>query len=358
MNAMQDMKVKFMKKYSERILYAMPYQLLAMKIPKRLTIEPTNYCNLKCSLCPTNTTMDRQRGGMTLENFKFIVDSMHPKTTHIDLFLAGEPLLNSLWAKMTRYAADKGKKVMISTNATFLDKYIDDVFSSGLDKLMLAIDGATEETYLKYRVNGDFDRSIAAIKKLCDRKKELNAVKPDLVLQFIVMRHNEHEIPAIMQLGKELGVDRVELKSVSLNSLKSEDEKMKIQDDWLPVNEEYSRYTVEGSSIKIKHDPNYCYWIWSSVIHWNGNVTTCCYDFNGDHTFMNVFKMGGYQKTWKIKEYGKVRRAMLKRELKLCKTCNISDGYYTKVVEFNKPKEIVIEERPRKFAEKMLSLLF
>ncbi len=351
-----DIKVKFMKKYSDKILYAMPYQLLAMKIPKRVTIEPNNICNLRCPLCPTNTTMERKRGNMTMDDFKFLVDSLHPKTEYIDLFLAGEPLLNPLTLEMTRYAADKGKKVMISTNATFLDKYIDQVLESGLNKIMVAIDGATEETYLKYRVNGDFKRSIEGIRMLCERKSELGIEKPEIVLQFIVMKHNEHEIDDIIKLGEELGVDKVELKSVSLNSLKTEEEKMKLKDDWLPVNEEYSRYNVEGNRIKIKHDPNYCYWIWSSVIHWNGDITTCCYDFNGDHSFMNVFKMGGYQKVWKSKEYGKVRRAMLKRELKLCKTCNISDGYYTKMVEFKKREPIVIENRARKIINSILAM--
>ena len=333
---LQNLKRAFMKRYSERILYAMPYQIIARRIPSRITIEPTNLCNLRCPLCPVNTTMKRARGNMTLENFKFIVDSLHPKTKHIDLFLAGEPLLNKNVFKMARYAADKGKKVLISTNATFLDKYVDEALDSGVDRIMLAIDGATEEVYLKYRINGDFKRSLKSIKMLCDRRKGKKASRPEIIIQFIVMKHNEHQIDDMIKLGKDLGVDRVELKSASLNSLKTEDEKMKLKDDWLPANQEYSRYTVDGNNIKIKHDPNYCYWIWSSAIHWNGDITTCCYDMNGDHTFLNVFKMNGYQNAWKSKEYGKARKDMLKRRLKLCKTCNISDGYYTKSIELNK----------------------
>lgn len=358
---MNNLKKEFMKRYSGRILHAMPYWVLAMKTPKRVTIEPNNTCNLRCPLCPVNTTMVRQRGSMSMENFKFIIDSLHPKTEYIDFFLAGEPLLNPLFYKMTRYAADKGKKIVLSTNATYLDKYIDPILQSGMFKLLLAIDGATEETYLKYRVNGDFKRSIDAIRKLCIRKKELGVKYPEIELQFIVMKHNEHEINDIIELGRDLGVDRVEMKSVSLNSLKTEDEKLEMKDDWLPVNEEYSRYTVEGNRIKIKHDPNYCYWIWSSVIMWNGDITTCCYDYTGDHIFMNVFKMGGYQNTWKSKEYGKIRRAILKRELKLCKTCNVSDGYYTKSVVFNdieKQQPLIVESVPRKVMSKVMNLLF
>ncbi len=331
-----DLKTKFMKKYSEKILYYVPYRILALRTPTKIIIENTNSCNLRCPLCPTNTTMGRKRGHMTVEDFKFLVDSLHPKTKHIDLFLAGEPLLNPLTFKMTKYAADKNKKVMISTNATFLDKYVDEILNCGLDKIMVAIDGATEEVYLKYRVNGNFKRAIEGIKMLCDKKKELGLEKPEISLQFIVMRHNEHQINDIIKLGQNLGVDVVDLKSVSLSSLRSETEKMEVKDQWLPTNEEYSRYSVKGNSIKIKKDPNYCYWIWSSVIYWNGDVTTCCYDFDGDHSFLNVFKMGGFQNVWKSKEYGKIRKAMLKRELKLCKTCNISDGYYTKSIEFKK----------------------
>ena len=249
---LHNAKIKFMKRYSEKILYAMPYQVLAMRVPKRITIEQTNMCNLRCPLCPVNTSMQRKRGNMSLDDFKFIIDSLHPKTEYIDFFLAGEPLLNPETFKMTRYAADNGKKVIISTNATFLDKYIDETLQSGLYKLLLAIDGATEDIYLKYRINGDFNRSIAAIRRLCQRKKELGIEYPEIVLQFIVMKHNEHQIDDIIRLGEELGVDNVELKSVSLSSIKTNDEKMAMKDKWLPTNEEHSRYTVEGKNIKIK----------------------------------------------------------------------------------------------------------
>ena len=109
----------------------------------KIKIEPTNLCNLKCPLCPTNCAMSRARGDMSLVLFKKIIDSFEKdEIKKINLWNFGEPLLNKDIFEMVRYAAKKGIRVIISTNSTMLDKEIrKNILYSGLDTIIVCLDG-------------------------------------------------------------------------------------------------------------------------------------------------------------------------------------------------------------------------
>ena len=86
----------------------------------------------------------------------------------------------------SKYASKYNLRVIISTNATKLDK-IDGLLNSGVEKVVLSLDGLSKKTYEKYRVGADFNKVIKNIKNLCKRKRELRKKKPIIQMQFICM---------------------------------------------------------------------------------------------------------------------------------------------------------------------------
>ncbi len=324
-----NIKTSLMNKILPIVLPVIPSFIINIRVPRDVVIEPTNFCNLRCPLCAT-TSMKRSRGYMILENFKFIIDSLPKKTRKIDLFLAGEPVLNREIYKMMEYATKNGKKVVVSTNGIFLDKDVNSILDSGLDDLIIAMDGATKETYDKYRIGGNFNSLIKGLKKLCEEKRRRNLTKPRIQLQFVIMKHNEHEIQAILDLAKKFGVDNVIFKSVSLGSVRNMEEKLKIKDEYLPENKQYSRYKMNDGRLEVVKMPSYCHWIWQSVILWNGDLTMCCHDFDATMKYANIFEKKGFLNAWRSKEHNRYRRLVLKRQFEICKRCSMTSEYYIK----------------------------
>lgn len=128
----------------------------------------------------------------------------------IDLFNWGEPLFNKQVYDMIRHAYKHHIITSVSTNFNyFSEKSAEALISSGLDFLILSIDGASQETYEQYRVGGDFQKVIQNIKILVDRKRKLGKKTPFICWQFLVMRHNEHEVEIAKKLSQDLRVDSI-----------------------------------------------------------------------------------------------------------------------------------------------------
>ena len=125
--------------------------------PTHLQIEPTTYCNLRCLLCPVNTGLNRPRGHMDFKVFQKVVDEVGEYLFFILLWDWGEPFLNPEIYAMIRYAVERGIKVVSSTNGHLFAQYdhADRVVRSGLDTLIVALDGITQETYEGYRQGGE-----------------------------------------------------------------------------------------------------------------------------------------------------------------------------------------------------------
>jgi len=285
--------------------------------PPVVMIEPTNICNLQCPLCPSgNGTLKRTKGYMGFDVFKKIIDDIEKTAFMVVLWNQGEPYLNKDFSRMVKYASDRGLFTLVSTNGN-IDYNAEEVVNSGLDSMIVSLDGTTQETYNKYRVNGKLDKVIEGVRKIIAAKKKLNRINPLLRWQFLVMKHNEHEIEKIKQLSKELDVDNLELKSVQIYS-KEDIEK------YLPLNPKYRRYKVNGNNFELKFGiKNQCRRIWTNaVINWNGEVAICCFDKDGEFQVGNV--MGSnLNNLWKNNNIMKVRNQILKdrKQIPICRNC-------------------------------------
>ena len=327
---MLNEKVRFLKKsfrfrrlYNAVKVYLSYYISLLTKnaiywgSPPVVMIEPTNICNLQCPLCPSgNGTLKRAKGYMAFDVFKKIVDDIYKTAFMIVLWNQGEPYLNKDFSKMVKYASDKGLFTLVSTNGN-IDYNAEEIVKSGLDSMIVSLDGTTQESYNKYRINGKLDKVLEGVKKIVEAKKRLNKTNPLLRWQFLVMKHNEHEIEEIKQLSKDLGVDNLELKSVQIYS--KED-----VHTFLPENPKYRRYIINGDNFELKFGiKNRCRRIWTNaVVNWNGEVAICCFDKDGDFKVGNVMD-SNLNQLWKNKNIMKVRNQILtnRKQIPICRNC-------------------------------------
>ncbi|MDP8269653.1 MAG: radical SAM/SPASM domain-containing protein [Candidatus Tenebribacter davisii] len=285
--------------------------------PPVVMIEPTNICNLKCPLCPTgNGTLKRKKGYMSLEVFQKIINDIEKTAFMVVLWNQGEPYLNKDFSKMVKYASDRGLFTLVSTNGN-IDYNAEEVVKSGLDSMIVSLDGTEQETYNKYRINGKLDKVLDGVHQIVEARKKLNRKNPLLRWQFLVMKHNEHEIEKIKQLSKELGVDNLELKSVQIYSKEDIDK-------YLPENPKYRRYKVTGDNFELKYGiKNRCRRIWTNaVVNCDGEVAICCFDKDGEFKVGNVME-NSLSQLWKNKNIMKIRNQILKdrKQIAICRNC-------------------------------------
>ncbi len=290
-------------------------------LPFSLSIEPTTACNLGCPECPSGLKQfTRPTGKLDVELHEEMLDQVSKTVFYINYYFQGEPFLHPKFLELIKSAKKRKIYTATSTNAHFIDaKKAAEIVDSGLDRLIISIDGLTQETYEQYRVHGDLSKVIEASEHLVQAKREKGSSTPHLIFQFLAVRPNEHEIPAIYSLGKELGIDEVRIKTAQLYDYKNGNPLM-------PLNERYARYKKgkDGTySLKYKTEDR-CWRMWSgSVLTWDGKVVPCCFDKDAQHVLGEIKEMP-FKKIWKSEKYKGFRAAVLtgRQQIDICQNCS------------------------------------
>lgn len=288
-------------------------------MPISYSIEPTNHCNLQCPECPSGLgTLTRPLGLLKQDDFKKLIDEIKDTAFYIQLFFQGEPYINKNLPEMISYAQSKNIYVAISTNGHFVnEKNVDYVLNNAPDKLIFSVDGLDEESYQKYRVGGTFEQADKGLRALIRRKKERRLQKPFVEFQFIVMKHNEHQLDDVKKYCKEVGVDKVVFKTMQISSYEHAVK-------FLPSNKKYRRYMLENNSFKIKNEiKNHCFALWrTSVITWDGRVVPCCFDKDALNE-IGIVNGRSFEDVWSSKEYSNFRNRILssRKSVPMCTNC-------------------------------------
>lgn len=302
------------------LLKAISYAPFERMCPSVFMVEPTNVCNGTCPLCPVGVDIDRRKKGfLEYETYIGLVNEIREYAKLIIMNFAGEPLFHPRIGDLAAYAESNGIRTIIGTSGT-IDK-AEELIASGVSEILFSLDGATRETYHKYRNyrdKTDFDRVVENLRKLVDTKKRTGADKPDIILQFVVFKHNEHEIDDIVELGKKIEVDTVVLKPVCLNDFFDQSLEELIA-QYLP--ERQSHYIPHKNRYILKKSPLCSFVFHETEILYNGDVTICCYDYDGDYVVGNIIEDGGFENVWKSRTYRDKRRKIVMGELDLCKRC-------------------------------------
>ncbi|GAB4281934.1 MAG: radical SAM protein [Marinilabiliales bacterium] len=288
--------------------------------PSSLSIEPTTSCNLHCPECPTGKNeLTRPKGYINFELFKKIIDTSYKTLGYLLLYHQGEPFLHKEFFKLISYAVKKNIYTATSTNGHFINSgTAEKIISSGIDKIIISIDGASRESYEKYRIGGDYNTVIEGLKSLVNTKKLLKSAKPFIEVQFLVNRYNEHQINSIKELINDIGADKLSLKTMQIYDLNN-------NAHFLPVNNKYNRYKKnDKGEYEIKSKlPNHCWRMWSSaVITWDGKIIPCCFDKDAKYIFGSL-KESSLNEIWKSNTYNDFRKKILtsRRQIDICNNC-------------------------------------
>ncbi len=290
--------------------------------PISISFEPTTSCNLRCPECPSGLrAFTRPTGMLEKDFFRQTIDDIYKDILYLIFYFQGEPFLNREFLSMVKYASDKGLYTATSTNAHYLtDEVAKKTVESGLDRLIISIDGTTQETYKQYRVGGNLDKVIAGAKNIVKWKKELKSKTPFVFFQFLVVKHNEHQIEEIKQLAKEIGVDEVRFKTAQVYDYENDPNNL------IPVNEKYSRYKKDkNGTYKAKNKlQNQCWKLHhANVITWDGLVVPCCFDKDATHQLGNL-KMQSFKQIWHNDNYKQFRRELKtsRKNIDICANCS------------------------------------
>jgi MoaA/NifB/PqqE/SkfB family radical SAM enzyme len=294
-----------------------------------LMVEPTNFCNLKCPLCPSgNGQMTRARGKMDLDAYKSLIDEVGENLILLMLWNQGEPFINRCFCEMVRYARDKKIPTLTSTNGHYIrnQEQAREVVESGLDEIIVSLDGVDQETYERYRVGGKIERVFEGVRLLVEARERAGVRHPLINLQFIVMKHNEKDLAEAERIAGELlaPTDKFLLKTAQVYTSKE-------AEIFLPETEELRRYeSTDKAELVVKGQPaRGCKVLWySSMVNWNGAVAPCCFDKDVDFEMGQAFAgASSFKEIWKGRTYMDFRRQILagRTSVDMCRNC--SEGY-------------------------------
>ena len=289
--------------------------------PISMAIEPTTSCNLRCPECPSGLRQfTRPIGMLEPAFFKKTIDEVYQELIYLTFYFQGEPYLNPNFLDMVRYASDKGIYTSTSTNAHYLNKeQAKKTVESKLDRLIISIDGTTQETYEQYRIGGQLQKVIEGTKNIIEAKQVLKSNTPHIVFQFLVVKPNEHQLEDVKKLASDLGVDEVVFKTAQVYDFEN-------GNPLIPDNIKYSRYKKKpDGTYSIKNKLlNQCWRMWSScVVTWDGVVVPCCFDKDAKHQLGDLKKQS-FKELWKSNKYQGFRQSILKsrQEIDICKNCS------------------------------------
>ena len=292
-----------------------------MGLPLAIAIEPTTACNLSCPECPSGLkAFTRPTGNLKQEFYESVIDQVYKDSFYLTFYFQGEPYINPKFLEMVDYARKKNLYTATSTNAHFLtEENAKKTIESGLDRLIISIDGTSQETYENYRIGGSLEKVIEGTKNMVKWKKKLKSNTPHLIFQFLVVKPNEHQIDEVYALADELGVDEVRLKTAQVYDYKN-------GNDLIPLNDKYARYKKEkDGSYSIKNSlANHCWKLWHScVITWDGKVIPCCFDKDGDFR-LGELEENSFKKIWQGEKYKDFRKQLFKgrENIEICKNCS------------------------------------
>ena len=291
-------------------------------LPTFVSIEPANYCQLRCPACPVgqraaNNTHHRAQN-MSWDTYMRILTQVQATAHTIQFYFQGEPLLNPLLPKMIARARVAGLFTVVSTNAQALTRSMaHELVKSGLHRVIVSIDGFSEESYAAYRVGGDLHRALEGLQFLREAKAEYSS-SICIELQVLRLRSNEHEWKWIMRHYKALGATRLVFKTAQLYDYHHGHSLM-------PTDERYSRYKKgeDGTYHLTRPRRRSCYRLWSGcVVTTTGEVLPCCYDKAGNHAFGSLMEQN-LEQVWHNKNADDFRRQVLQdsHAIPICREC-------------------------------------
>lgn len=295
--------------------------------PYLLIADTGNICNLRCSICPTGSDLgNRKKSFLKFEEFKKIIDCLCPYLFEVTLHNWGEPLLNPDIYEMARYCKDKNIGTNLSTNFNISNFDAEALINSGVEYLVISLDGTTQDIYSKYRVGGDIGLVFKNIKKLVGKKKELKSKQPFIEWQYIVMKHNVCQADEAEKMAGELGVDL--LRFIPVGLVFDTGDKNEFAQEWFPYLPKGDGY--RDDAFLQKPIRGGCFYLYRAItVNPDGAVAPCCAVYNTEDDFGNILEED-FSNIWNNQLYQNARALFSTRKQSLIKTVCQRCGMFVK----------------------------
>ncbi len=310
--------------YADRKLRGKPK---ALAMPYAILVEPTTACQLECPLCPVgNGMLERPAQFLPMDVYQKAIDELAPYLYTMNFNGSGEPLLHPRLVEMIQYGAKKGIWMDVFSNFQLLrNDVIDALPASGLNRILISLDGTDKETYESYRIRGSFERITQNIRRLVEKRDATPDSPLQIDIQFVAMKQNEHQIEEIQKVVRDLGADQLIIKRTFLFQGTGDTQKTL---SYLPDSEALSLYKKDQLRPDDAKNPvdfkgaehRICELLWTSaVILADGRVSPCCFDYHG-WVILGDVRQDTFAAIWNGPEY-QAFRAMVSadwRKVKLC----------------------------------------
>lgn len=332
-----------------------------MQLPRFLQVEPVGQCNLRCQMCPIQFRRDGPPHGppafMDFDLFTRLLDQF-PDLQELQLQGLGEPMMHPRFFDMIELASTRGIKVSTNTNLTLLTPHrAERCITSGLAELHASIDGATAATYEHIRVRARFDRIVANLEALGQRRAQLASPTPRIRMVVVAMRQNLHELPDLVRLARRLAID-----SVFVQHLCHDFGESSLPGHYRPMREFVERqtllnedpdriktYFVESRTVARElgvdlrlpatrprlhppgtPGPERCDWPWrGAYVSYQGLAMPCCMVATPDRITLGNMAESGAQAVWNGEPYQAFRDALSSdTPPEVCRSCAIYSGTF------------------------------
>ena len=288
-------------------------------LPLFVSVEPAAVCQLRCPECPvgreSKVESRKSKAIMPLEVWHRVLAEIRDTALIVQFYFQGEPLLNKDLPQMIKEAHEAGLYTIVSTNAQAMTEYIaEQLVTAGLDRIIVSMDGLSDESYNAYRVGGNLIQCIHALSFLRKAKEE-HGGRTTIELQVLRLKTNEHEWNAFRSAYKRLGADRLVFKTAQLYDYTHGHPLM-------PSDKRYSRYVLGKDGIYHRRPLSKgCLRVWTgAVVTTTGEVIPCCYDKAHAHAYGNIM-VSSLKDLFGNEKATAFRKAALNEQPQICQEC-------------------------------------
>jgi MoaA/NifB/PqqE/SkfB family radical SAM enzyme len=313
--------------------------------PLHMQFELTNYCNLRCPVCPTGIrSVRRAPQAMDPGLFERLMAEVGPYLLTASLWAWGEPLLHPQLDEVLRAARGYPVAMLVSTNGQNLDDdgVMDVLIDHPPTHLIVAIDGLTDETNSRFRRGAKLAPALSGVRQMADRKQARGLDLPVLHMRYIVMKHNQHELPHLEAFARDHRFDLLTVRTLSIIDAPEQTHR-----ELVPDAEGWAAYTYDDGERVRRHD-FYCLEpFWFPTVFADGTVVACEQDYNAQHAFGVVSEETSFADLWFSPRAAGIRKAIrdYPEGFSFCRNCPYTDRPTTdvsvKAVHINPEAECV-----------------
>ena len=303
--------------------------------PTSILIETGNSCNLRCPLCPTGIHgVKMPKAFLTVPKLAEILGKFR-RLRSVELFMWGEPLLNPHLPELIAEVKRRGLEANVSSNFSLKmeEGYFARLVDSGLDRLVLSLDGATQATYAKYRVGGQLALALANLDCLLAARAKMGSRTPRIAWKFIVHKHNAHEVASAREMARDRGVEFL-VAHINLNDYYADYEHpvplASRQAEWLPEASGHRQVRYRAGTPRPKRQicPNL---FQTAAVTTSGHVLPCSYLTRLDSHFGDLGSVEAFAEIWNGPRYRSARSLFVKAKkaeekcATICERCPLYD---------------------------------